>query len=203
MSEKLIAEVRTDNGKGAARRLRRTGMIPAVVYGGKNGNAMSVAVSPKVLSKILLGAHRRNTLIELDVQKEGKSQEKVMVMLKDLQKHVVRRNPLHVDFIKVYDDVEVKTAVPFLTSGRAESMVQGGKLNMAIRDLRVRSLPTQIPENITLDLTKLDYGAFRAGGVPLPKGVSLVEDAQATVLTIKIPRGQKAETEGEEAAAES
>lgn len=203
VSQKLIAEVRTGNGKGSARRLRRTGMIPAVVYGGKGGNAQAVAISPKVLTKILLGEHRRNTVIEIDMQTEGKSTDKVMVMLKDLQKDVVRRNPIHVDFIKVYDDVKVNTAVPFLTEGRSDAMVQGGKLNMAVRELRISACPGDIPVNITLDLKDLEYGAFRAGKVPMPKGVSLLEKEDATVLTIKIPRGKTAEGEaGEEAKAE-
>ncbi|MCP4499567.1 MAG: 50S ribosomal protein L25 [Deltaproteobacteria bacterium] len=203
MSHKLVAEIRTSEGKGAARRLRSTGLIPAVVYGGKGGNAQPVAVSPKVLTKILLGDLRRNAVIELDVQEGGKSREKVMVMVKDLQRQVVRRTALHVDFIRVFDDVEVNVAVPFQTSGKSEAMVQGGKLNMAVRELRISTKPKNIPVNITLDLTKVEYGAFRAGNVPLPEGVSLREDVTATVLTIKTPRGAKAEVEGEGETAEA
>lgn len=197
MSIQLVAEVRTDSGKGAARRLRRANLIPGVVYA--KGKSQAVTVSPKELSKILLGSHRRNTVIELDVQEGGSSKEKSLVMVKDLQKDPIRRNALHVDFIKVSKDVEVTASVPFLTTGRSQAVVQGGKLQVPARFLRIRCFPQNIPENITLDITEVGFGAFRAGSVQMPEGVTLVEDPHATVLTIKAPRGKKAASEEEAA----
>ena len=105
----------------------------------------------------------------------------------------MRRHALHVDFIKVSDKEEVSTSVPFLTTGRSQAVVQGGKLQVPTRFLRIRCLPQDIPVDITLDITSVGFGAFRAGSVQMPEGVTLMEDPHTTVLTIKAPRGKKAE----------
>ncbi len=112
---------------------------------------------------------------------------------------MIRREPTHVDFIKVSDDAPVLVAIPFFTSGRAKSVVAGGKLNVTARFVRVSVLPSKIPESITLDITETPFGTLRAGSLDLPDGCSLVEDPHTAILTIKTPRGAKSEGEGEEA----
>lgn len=185
----LNAQPRAGTGKGAARRLRRDGLVPAVVYtGGKE--ASSLAVNPKELAKALLGPLRRNQLIALNV--DGASRN---VMVRELQKHPVRRDPMHVDFVELSLDTPVVVQVPFFATGRSRTVIAGGKLQVPLRTLRVRCLPTQIPVKIELDTTEFEIGVYRAKDVPMPEGVELVTDGHLTVVTLSRGRGAAAEGE--------
>lgn len=180
---KLDAEVREGTGKGAARRLRRAGKLPGVIYaGGKE--ATPVAVVPKDFVKALKGPLRRNQLLELDLPGGGRK-----VMVRDLQIDPVRREPKHVDFLEVDENTPVICRVPFKTFGRSKAVVAGAKLNLVLRDLKVRVLPHNIPEKIEVDVTELGTGPFRAKEVNTPEGCELLEDGHLTVLTISRPRG--------------
>jgi large subunit ribosomal protein L25 len=192
---KLSAEVREGTGKGAARRLRREGKLPGVIYaGGKE--ATSVAVVPKEFVKALMGPLRRNQLLELDLPSGGRK-----VMVRDLQIDPIRREPKHVDFLEVDENTPIVCRVPFKTFGRSKAVVAGAKLNIVLRDLKVRVLPHNIPEKIEVDVTDLGTGPFRAKQVQTPEGCELLEDGHLTVLTISRPRGAVTEAEGEGAAA--
>jgi large subunit ribosomal protein L25 len=193
---KLAAEVREGKGKGAARRLRRQGKLPGVIYaGGKEATA--VAVVPKEFVKAMKGPLRRNQLLELDLPGGGRK-----VMVRDLQIDPIRREPKHVDFLEVDESKPVIVRVPFKTTGRSKAVVAGAKLALVLRDLKVRVLPTAIPEKIEVDVTELGTGPFRAKEVNTPEGCELLEDGHLTVLTISRPRGTvAAEGEGGEAGA--
>ena len=193
---KLAAEIREADGKGAARRIRRAGKLPGVIYaGGKE--ATSVAVVPKEFVKAMKGPLRRNQLLELDLPGGGRK-----VMVRDLQIDPVRREPKHVDFLEVDESKPVIVRVPFKTTGRSKAVVAGAKLDIVLRDLKVRVLPNAVPEKIVVDVTELGTGPFRAKEVTTPEGCELLEDGHLTVLTISRPRGQvAAEGEGGEAPA--
>lgn len=195
---KLLAVVRDQKGKGAARRARRAGRIPAVVYtGGKE--ATSLELDPKDLAKALMGPYRRNVLIDLDVQDaSGASKGSKKVMVRELQKDPVRRTPLHVDFVELDMAKPIVVAVPFFATGRSRAVIAGGKMQVPMRTLRVRCLPSNIPEKIELDTTEFDIGVYRAKDVPMPQGAELVDDGHLTVVTISRGRGAAAgEGEGE------
>jgi large subunit ribosomal protein L25 len=196
----LSATVRDGHGKGAARRLRRAGLVPAVVYAG-GSEATSVAVKPLELARALTGSHKRNALIDLEI--EGKGARKVM--LKELQKDPLMRTPRHADFVEVDVNKPINVKVPFVATGRSRAVQLGGKLHTPARTLNVRCLPTAIPATIEFDTSELDYGAHRAAAVTMPDGVELLDDLQLTVATISRPRGvQETDGEGEgEAAAEA
>jgi large subunit ribosomal protein L25 len=178
-SIKLSAEKRTTDGKGAARRLRQAGKVPAVVYaGGKE--ALSVAVNPKELVKALMTPLRRNALLSLDVAGD----KPILVMVKDIQKDPVRREALHVDFVKVDEKVKIPVRVPLVASGRSKAVVLGAKLTIVTRTLKVAAFPGQIPEKIEIDVTDIGQGAVRASAVPMPSGIDLLEDPNNTVITV-------------------
>lgn len=185
----VVAQVRSTTGKGFARRLRRDGGVPGVVYsGGKD--ATMVSVSPKDLSKALMGPFRRNQLISLEVDGATRS-----VMVRELQKDPIRRTAVHIDFIEVDEQQPVVVKVPFFATGRSKPVIAGGKIQVPLRTLRVRCLPAHIPERIDLDTTTFDIGVYRAKQVPMPEGVTLVDDGHLTVVTISRGRGG-AESEG-------
>ena len=199
MSEnKLDAVVRTLTGKGAARKSRKAGRLPAVVYS-KGQDTLGVEVSPRELTHILRRPLRRNALIELAV--EGDSTRHVMV--RDIQKHPVRRDLVHVDFVQVDPSKEVIVEVPVALQGRAKSVVAGGKLEQVRRFVTVSCLPTVIPAQIDVDITDLPFGSTRTANIALPNGLTLQDDPALSVITIKAPRGKQAaeEEEGEAAAA--
>lgn len=187
---KISAQVRDNRGKGAARRLRRAGSIPGVVYAA-GSEAVSIALSPKELAKALSTPLRRNVLLSIDL--DGKTKT---VMLKELQKDPLRRTATHADFVEVDVSQPVVVRVPFAAIGRSKPVIAGAKMQAPLRSLKVRTLPTQIPTVIELDTTDFDFGVHRVRDVTPPAGVELLDDPMLSVCTISRPRGA-AETETE------
>ncbi len=153
----LNAVKRDDFGKNAVRRLRRTGMIPAVLYGGaprEDGGqpqATHIAVDPKVLQRILHSGLGANTLIGLHV---GDDQSRVMI--REYQLDPVTHALLHADFYRVALDKRVTVTVPVVLKGEARGVKQqGGLLDFVHRDIEIECLPTDIPERIEVDVSEL------------------------------------------------
>lgn len=192
----LEATVRTTHGKGSARKARKAGQLPAIVYvGGKD--ALSVTVSPKEATRILRSPMRRNSLVQLQVKgADGADAGTRTVMFRDVQVHPVRRDAMHIDFIEVTEDQEVVARVPFTTSGRAKSVVAGGKYKRVRRDIRVKTAANNIPQTLDIDITELPYGSTFADAIPLPENVKLAEPERSTIIVIDAPRGRKTEEEG-------
>ena len=154
----LKVTLRTDKGKGAAHRIRREGKIPAVLYG-RGMETYALALNPKDLEKILTTGARENTLIGLNIS--GSGSEKIghkVVMLKDLQVHPTQRTYLHADFYAVAMSEKIEVEVPIRLSGKAEGTKSGGILQQPQREVRVRCLPTEIPEFIEVDVSALKIG---------------------------------------------
>jgi large subunit ribosomal protein L25 len=173
----LQAEVRAERGKGPVRRLRGAGKLPAVLYG-PGVEPTSLTVDPKEVETALHGAMRRNQVFE--VVFDGK---KVTAMVRDLLVHPVDRNLLHVDFYAVAEDRPIDTVVPVLTKGRSKGVQRGGKLKVALRTIALRAAPTEIPADVTVDVTNLDIGdVIHVADLQLPSGVvSTLPPKQAVV----------------------
>jgi large subunit ribosomal protein L25 len=195
---KVPAVRRTESGKEASRRLRRDGMIPAVVYG-KQTPAEALAVAPKDLLGVLSSELGRNSVIELDVQGEAKR----TVLLADYQYHPVSRSLLHADFVQIRLDRPVEVDVPLELTGKPKGVVLGGVLRQVYRNLPIVCLPTQIPVKIEHDVTELeldDHVAVR--DLALPDGVRVrLPDAQ-TVAAV-VTETHRGEAEEEKPAAEA
>lgn len=192
----LEAVVRESRGKNEARRLRRAGRIPAVVYGGGQ-EPQAVAVSPKVLSKLLHSEAGLNTLIDL---KLGDASTKVIV--KDFLLHPVTHQLLHADFFRVAMDKTVTVKVVVRLHGEPRGVkVQGGKLDFVHREVDVAALPTQIPEHIDIDVTNLMVG----DGVyvrDVAKGQNWTPVSPADLLLVHVV-GSRTSTENAAAEAEA
>jgi large subunit ribosomal protein L25 len=177
---KVTASRRTENGKGAASRLRGTGKIPAVAYG-KQLPAQALAVSPDALKAVFASAHGNNNVIELDV--EGK--DKLTVLLRDYQYHPVSRQLLHADFVQIHLDQPVDVEVPLELSGKPQGVIQGGTLRQVFRKLPIRALPNSIPVKIVHDVTALELdGHVASKDLSLPEGVSVRLPPEQTVASI-------------------
>lgn len=177
----VAAEPRTLRGKNEARRLRAAGSAPAVVYGtGKE--SLTVSVNPKEVVRILHSKTGHNTIFHLAV-KDG---ENTPVMIVDWQKDPVKDTLLHVDMKRIDLTQRLIVKVPVHTLGEPEGVkLQGGLHEVITREIEVECLPNEIPEELTIDVSKLTMGqAVRASDVPLPGSVRLVSPPEAVISHI-------------------
>ena len=182
MAEIVVsAKTREERGKNAARRLRRDGLIPGVVYGGKGGN-IAVAVDPKVLRKVLRSETGRNTILKLDITDKGAT----AAILKSWQVDPVRENFLHADFYRIAMDVASRVTVPVATKGEAIGVkTSGGILELVLREIEVECLPGDIPEKIEVDVSELEINrAVRVSALPVSAKVKILEDPDQVVVHV-------------------
>src|SRR5579871_3464406 len=205
MAEIVVsAKTRDDRGKNAARRLRREGFIPGVVYGGKGEN-IAVAVDPKALQKVLRSEAGRNSILKLDIANAGATN----AILKTWQVDPIKESFLHADFFRIAMDVAIRVTVPIHVTGEARGVkVDAGILELIMREIEVECLPGDIPERIDVDVTDLGInGALRISDVAAPAKVKILEDAdQVVVHVVSVkeevePTTAAAPVEGEAAAA--
>jgi large subunit ribosomal protein L25 len=151
MAVALKGKIREGRGKGDNRKLRGEGMMPAVVYGGKS--AVSLMVDPKELKKLVDQAGI-NSLIELAI--EGDTEPKRVVVIKDHQQHPIRPGWEHADFLEVDMKQAIKVDVPIILEGHSPGEKLGGMVELNLHTLSVKCLPGEIPESITVDMTKVE-----------------------------------------------
>lgn len=201
----LQVEIRQDSGKGVARKLRATGKVPGVVYGPES-DPVSVAIDPRALTDIFQETRNRNTIVEL--QMDGKT---VPCLVREVQRHPVSRDLLHVDFYRLADDRQVAVDVPLVPIGRPKGAVLGGRLRLIRRTLTALCLPKDIPASFEIDATPLNIGDMvRSSEINLPEGVKLKLESDINVLAcygkrkaLDLPEvGEGEEAEGEEAEGE-
>lgn len=196
----ITVELRDRVGKGAARAIRREGLVPGVVYGGKMP-AQPITITRKELERHVGSGAFFNTLFSL--KSDGKVQQ---VLPRDLQQHVVTDVPLHVDFLRIAEDAEIVISVPvsFVDEEESPGLREGGVLNVVRYDVEVRCLATAIPEQIIASLAGLEVGdSLHISAIPLPDGVApTIDDRDFTVATIAAPSvmpvEEVEELEGEE-----
>lgn len=193
MSEdtKVHAELRTNFGKGFARRLRAAGKIPAVIYG-HGTEPVHVALPGHQVSLII---RRANALLELDI--EGKGQ---LALVKDVQKDPVHQVIEHIDLLVVKKGEKVAIDLPVVVTGEP---APGTIANLDAATLSVEAEATHIPENVEVSVEGLEDGAHvTAADVKLPKGVTLLADPEVLVVAVSIPAVEVEETEEAAEAAE-
>ena len=182
MAEIVVnARNRSDRGKNAARRLRRDGMIPAVVYGGK-GDAVAVSVDPKALLKVLRSEAGRNAILRLDIAEKGATS----AILKSWQVDPIKENFLHADFYRIAMDVAIRVTVPVAVKGEARGVkVDAGILELVLREIEVECLPGDIPERIEVDVSDLGINdALRISDVPVTAKVKVLEAPDQVVVHV-------------------
>lgn len=196
----MTAQVRRQNGKGAARQVRREGRVPAVLYG-HGVTPLSLSVSPQAL-RAALASGGANTLITLKIEGDGGAAATKVVMVKDHQTDPVRRSWLHADLYEVRMDEMITIEVPVRLTGKAEGVKTGGILETAHRSVTVECLPGQIPDVFEVDVTPLTVGqSIHAGDLPLPEGVELKTPAGDTIVTVVAPQAEAVQTPEEQEAA--
>jgi large subunit ribosomal protein L25 len=217
----LTVEERAERGSREARRLRRSGLVPGVLYGGSDGDSVSFKVNALNL---------RHTLADgsalLDVKVDGGKARPVIV--KDQQFHPVRDELLHIDLLEVRLDEKINSTVAVELTGVEESpgVKEGGVLEHVTRELNIEALPTDIPDNIVVDVSGMEVAAtMHLSELAAPPGVTFLDDPEETLIATvvvpteieepeieeetelvgeegELPEGEEAPEEGEEAPAE-
>ena len=184
----LEVVLRAGRGKEAARRVRREGKIPAVLYGRKTPT-FHLTVKPEELKKILTSGAKENTLIGLKVTGPGSDQVGApVVMLKDLQVHPLTQSYLHADFYAVAMDEKIEIDIPIRLIGKAEGVKLGGIQQLAMREIRIRCLPTEIPEFLDVDISPLKIGdSLHVRDLVPPEKFEFVTDRNFTVASVVPP----------------
>lgn len=198
MEAVLDAFERNDRGKNEARRLRASGKIPAVVYGGKDGGR-AIAVDPKVLAKILRTEQGANTLIALNVPGAGDAR----VLVREYQLDPVTHELLHADFYRVAMDKLIRIAVTVVPQGEPKGVKQqGGVLDIVHRQIEIECLPADIPNNIEVDVRELMVGqSIRVKDLAANAKWKAVTDPETMLLHVIIPKVEETPAPGTEAAA--
>ena len=197
----LEAQVRTDLGKGASRRLRHADKVPAILYGADKEPVSLTLAHNKLMQAQEFEAFYSHVLT-LDV--DG---EKVEALVKDMQRHPYKPKILHVDFLRVDASKAVHTNVPvhFINEETAPAIkTQGGHAEHHVNEIEVSCLPSQLPEFIEVDLTNVELGqTLHLSDITLPEGVSSIELAKgeshdSAVVTIKAAKGKAADEAADE-----
>ncbi|MDJ0768850.1 MAG: 50S ribosomal protein L25 [Ilumatobacter sp.] len=182
----LIAETGRATGSANARRLRATDSIPAVVYG-QGMEPLSISVARRDLRVALSGAAGTNTILDLTV--DGTVYPAIV---KDMQRHPVRRTVQHVDFIQINLDEAITVSVPVRLEGEAKDVLaNNGLVDLAMTEIEVSTTPRNIPDEIVIDVTEMTMDTtITLGDVALPSGVTATADVElpvVTVLTMRTP----------------
>jgi len=186
----LNADLRTECGKSAVKKLRREGLIPAILYGHKK-ESIPLSLSSLLLNRIMTDEAIESTLIDLTI-KAGENEEKKTVVPKDIQVGPVKRNCLHVDFYEV--DMSEKIVVPISIHliGKAKGVEAGGILQQIKREVEVKCLPSKIPGRFEIDVSNLEIGdSIHLGEISLDEGVEILEDLSLVVAAVSTPTVMK------------
>ena len=187
---KLTVQTRDKTGKGISRQMRMKGFVPGVCYGAGIEEPLKIAVDPKALKASLDPQKRRNTVITVTVERDGKAEKTLTTMLWDYQIHPIRRVVTHVDLKAIDPDKAVHAEVPVELVGRAAGLVNGGQLNVARHSIEIMAKPAAIPAQFDLDVTELDLGhVLHVSDLTIPEGVELLTPATLTIVTCLAPKG--------------
>ncbi|HYA13360.1 MAG TPA: 50S ribosomal protein L25/general stress protein Ctc [Syntrophales bacterium] len=181
----LKANRRKDIGKGVARRLRKDGFVPAVVYGSK-ADTILLSVNSAELTKILKGKEE-NVFINLQVD-NGKKMEK-FTLIKELQIDPVSGNLLHIDFIEIDKNQSITLDIPIHFIGTAVGVETGGDLHHIKRDIKVSCLFSVLPEFIEVDVSGLNIGdSIKLHDIKLSEGVTVLDPGDTIIASVTAPK---------------
>lgn len=201
MSHKFQLEVETREGTGTsmAKKLRRQGVVPGVIYGGGQ-RTYPVQMKEKAITDLLKSASSENVLVDLKVQ--GAENPEKLALIQSVQHHTLSGRINHVDFQAVREDELIRATVPVKLTGSAAGEKQGGLVEHQLHLLEVQCLPKDLPEMLTADISHLELGkALHVGDLKLPEGVTALSGAQVVVALVTEPKTAQAGEQPAEGAA--
>lgn len=191
----LKAKTRESAGKGVARSLRREGRIPAVLYG-PSIDSLPLSVSIYDIEQLLKKINYAQALLKLEV--EGGEYPPKTVMIREIQTEPLGQNYRHIDLYELDMKRKQLVTVPVVATGVSKGVEAGGILQVIRRELDVYCLPTDIPDQITIDITNLDVGeSVHVDEIELEGDVEIPFEANYTIITVVAPKQVEEETEEE------
>jgi len=193
----LVALERTGTGKGAARQTRREGMVPGIVFGGET-DPLPIKIPFNVLLKKLKAGRFKSTLFNLKVE----GHDDVRVICRDVQRHVVKDLPTHLDLMRLHRNTKVNLFIHVVFENEEESpgLKKGGVLTVVRPEVELVVTAQNIPEQITVDLTGLEVGdSITISSITLPSGAKPTIDRDFVIATLSAPSSLRSADEEEEA----
>ena len=180
----LSATARSTKGKGAARTLRRDGRVPAIIYGHAR-EPLSLSIPEREFGRLLEKHNAENTVIELSI--DGSMSR---TLIREIQRHPVKRNVLHVDFQELVAGERVVVRIPIVLTGTAEGVRNsGGILSQIMQELECRVDPLNMPGKIEVDVTDIAIGhSIHVSEMKIPEGVEVMDDPESTVCIVAAPK---------------
>jgi large subunit ribosomal protein L25 len=193
----FTAQPRDTTGKGAARTLRARGQVPAVIYG-HDRQPQSLSLNARDLDKMLGHIQAESTVIEVTV---GGLTSKTLI--REIQRHPIKRQILHVDFQALVAGEKVTVNIPITLLGIPEGVkLEGGVLEQSLRELEIEVDPSSIPDHVEIDVSALKIGdSIHVSDIKLPDGVEILDDPETSVAVVAAPRAVIEETPAAEGAA--
>jgi large subunit ribosomal protein L25 len=191
---------RETTGKEVAKKLRRDGKVPAVVYGGHK-EPVAITVDRKAVSELVQkGEHGIRSVFLLKMA--GTDQQR-HAMIKEVTIDPISRRMKHIDFVRVVMDEQIKVTVPVHLNGTAIGVKEGGLLDWQVREVHIECLPTVIPDSIEVDVTPLGaHEYYRVKDLKLPEGAKVLDDPERVVVGVTIARAEVSDATADAAAAE-
>jgi large subunit ribosomal protein L25 len=180
----LSASVRTETGKGAARKIRQAGNIPAVIYG-HGREAQSLMINARDTDKLLKSIAISSTVIELSI--DGKS---ARTLIREVQRHPFKRTITHIDFQELVAGETVSVHCPIVYVGVPEGVrLEGGLLDQIMHQLHIEVDPSAIPNHIDVDVSALKVGkSMHVSDLVLPAGIKVLDEPGTTVCIVQVPK---------------
>lgn len=202
-SFELVADPRDGvQGKGASRRLRRSGKVPAILYGGHN-EPRQITLDHQNLLTLLVNERFFSTIIALKIKDETQA-----AIVKDVQRHPAKNQVVHMDLQRVLENEKIRMSIPLHFKGAAAApgvKTQGGVVSHLLNNVQINCLPKDLPEYLELDLSTMEINDMkRLSDIPLPAGVELVDLAHGrdeAVVSVHHPRAEEVEAPTAEATA--
>ena len=178
------ATAREGKGKGAARSMRQRGQVPAVIYG-HGREPQSLSLNARDLDKLLGHIQAESTVIEVTV---GGQTSKTLI--REIQRHPIKRQILHVDFQALVAGEKVTVSIPIVLTGISEGVrLEGAVLDHTLRELEIEVDPSNIPDHVELDVTDMKIGdSLHVSDIKVPEGVEILDDPETSVAVVAAPR---------------
>ena len=190
---------REQTGKEVAKKLRRDGKVPAVVYGGHK-EPVAITVDRKAVSELVQKSEHGVRSVFL-LKMAGTDQQR-HAMIKEITIDPISRRMEHIDFVRVVMDEKIKVTVPVHLNGTAIGVKEGGLLDWQVREIHIECLPTAIPDSIEVDVAPLgSHDYYRVKDLKLPEGTKVLDDPERVVVGVTHARAEVSEATAEAAAA--
>ena len=189
----LKASPRAQKRRGPVKQLRSTGRVPAVIYG-RQTTPQTLEISAKEIGDLIHNSASENLLVDLSIESDARA--KRLALVQEIQRHPINGKIVHVDFHEVAETEKVTVQVPVETVGEAAGVKNnGGVLEHVLFKLKVRCLPKDLPEQITVDVTSLEIGkSIHIGEITAPQGVEIMGDKKIPVVSVAAPRAEEEAT---------